>query len=155
MLLQITKNAGKPHVISYKRDDGTVTWMYADDFFVRHDLSHYCIEKNLGFTKAFMGMLNAGMDVKDFEDREKRQTMIIDKEALYAENMANLFLMEIAQSDFEDFNQTAKDTFGSWNKKIPPPTLLQHEILSIRESLRSLFELWDELPVGETMDLLF
>src|SRR5439155_2355081 len=67
MLLEITRNADKPHIISYTRDDGTKTWMYADDFFVRHDLSHYAIEKKLGYTSAFMGMLNNGMDIKEFQ----------------------------------------------------------------------------------------
>ena len=68
MLLRITKNYGKPHIILYRRDDGSETWMNADDFFVRHDISHYCIEIFLGYNTSFMGVLNNGMDVKDFED---------------------------------------------------------------------------------------
>ncbi len=51
MLMEITKNEGKPHIISYARDDGTITWMHSDDFFVRHDLSHYVIEKQLGYKR--------------------------------------------------------------------------------------------------------
>jgi hypothetical protein len=45
MELRITKNISKPHIILYKRDNDTETWMYADDYFVRHDLSHYALEK--------------------------------------------------------------------------------------------------------------
>src|SRR6478672_10525140 len=103
MLLRITKNKGKPHIILYRRDNGSETWMYADDYFVRHDLSHYCLEKLLGYGKAFMGMLNNGMDIKDFEDREKRKKLTVTSEAMYAENMANLFLMELTQGNFENF----------------------------------------------------
>jgi hypothetical protein len=44
MQLRITKNTGKPHTILFERDDGSETWMPADDFFVLHDLSHYAIE---------------------------------------------------------------------------------------------------------------
>lgn len=153
MLLRITKNNGKPHIILYRRDDGTETWMYADDFFVRHDLSHYCLEKLLGYTTAFMGMLNQGMDVKDFEDRTKRKQITVTREALYAENMANLFLIEIAQGNFENFNQTAKESFESLNNEYPAPVLLENEIDIIRGSLRTLLRSWNALDPGKTMDL--
>src|SRR5450432_346262 len=111
MKLQVTRNSDKPHVIKYTRDNGTATWMPANDFFVQHDLSHYAIEKTLHYRSAFMGMLNNGMDIKDFEDREKRNRMVVTQEAIHAENMANLFLMEVIQSDFDDFNETSKQAF--------------------------------------------
>ncbi len=145
MKLLITKNYGKPHIILYRRDDGSETWMYADEFFVRHDLSHYCIEKQLKYSTAFVGMLNNGMDVKDFEDRAKRKQMTLGREALYAENMANLFLMEISQGNFENFNYVSKQTFESWNKEFPAPVLLDKEINNIRESLRALLQSWNTL----------
>ena len=155
MLLRITKNYDKPHIILYRRDDGSETWMYAEDFFVRHDLSHYCLEKLLGYTTAFMGMLNNGMDVKDFEDRDKRKQMILSREALYAENIANLFLMEIAQGNFKNFNLIAKESFESWNREFPAPVLLENDITRIRESLRALLNSWKELPPGKTIELSF
>ena len=155
MLFRITKNNGKPHIILYRRDDGSETWMYADEFYVRHDLSHYCLEKNLGYTTAFMGMLNQGMDVKDFEDRAKRKQITVTREALYAENMANLFLIEITQGNFENFNQMAKEAFETWNKEYPAPVLLENEINMIRESLRDLLSSWHQLPAGNTMELSF
>lgn len=155
MLLRITKNKSKPNIILYRRDDGSETWMYADDYFVRHDLSHYCLEKNLGYTTAFMGMLNHGMDIKDFEDREKRKELTVTSEAMYAENMANLFLMELAQGSFENFNQTSKESFESWNNEFPSPVLLENDINRIRESLKVLLNSWNELPFGETMELFF
>jgi hypothetical protein len=40
-------------------------------------------------------MLNDGMDIKDFEDKEKRMRGLqVTDEACYAENMSNLFLTE-------------------------------------------------------------
>lgn len=119
MLLRITKNYYKPHIILYLRDDGTASWMYADDFFVRHDLSHYCLEKHLGYTTAFMGMLNKGMDIKDFEDRNKRSQMLLTKEALYAENMANLFLMEIAQKNLRILTMYLNNLLNRGIKNLP------------------------------------
>ena len=129
--------------------------MYGDDFFVRHDLSHFCLEKLLGYTTAFMGMLNQGMEVKDFEDRVKRKQITLTRQALYAENMANLFLIEIAQGNFENFNLMAKEAFESWNKEFPAPVLSENEINMIRGSLRDLLSSWHQLPAGNTMELLF
>ena len=153
MMLEIARHDDKPHTISYRRDNGTCTWMPADDFFVRHDLSHYAVEKKLGYTKAFMGMVNNGMEIKDFEDREKRNKMIISKDAMYAEHMANLFLMEIAQGEFDNFNQVVAETFKSVNPELAPPVLSNGELTVIRKFLQELYKTWNELPVDKTMSL--
>ncbi len=155
MKLQITKNIDKPHVIKYITDSGTVTWMYADDFFVQHDLSHYAIEKTLKYTAALMGMLNEGMDIKDFDDREKRKQINVAKEALYAENMANLFLVEITQGNFDDFNEVSRRAFEVINTQYPPPSLSEKQVSDIRFFLRQLLSGRLDLPVSKTMILNF
>jgi len=129
--------------------------MGADEFFVRHDLSHYALEKSLGYTTAFMGLLNKGMDVKDFEDRQKRQGLALTDEAVYAENMANLFLMEIAQGEVEDFNHLLAGSFVVMGTAYPPPRLSLDQLKEIRSLLRRLMEEWRLLPEGQTMTLVF
>ena len=153
MLIQLTKNNGKPHIIKYIRDKGTETWMYSDDFFIRHDLSHYAIEKILGYKTAFNGMLNDGMNIKDFEDREKRKAMLITDEAFYAENMANLFLMEIAQGNLDDFNTVQQAAFEALEVQFPKIMLPVEKIDEIRLYLRQLLQQWHELTAGETLEL--
>jgi hypothetical protein len=155
MILQLTKNSDKPHVIKYIRDNGTETWMYSDDFFVLHDLSHYAIEKTLKYTTAFYGLLNNGMAIEDFEDREKRNALLISDEACYAENMANLFLMEITQGGFEDFNAVSGEAFIAINQKFSPPVLKDAEIKNIRIYLKQLILQWKDLPVGSSLQLTF
>lgn len=155
MEMWITKNTDKPHIILYKRNDGSKTWMNADGFFVLHDLSHYALEKTLGYSSAFMGMLNGGISIQDFEDREKRKTIIVSKEAAYAENMANLFLVENTQGNFEDFNQISQQAFNTSWKNFPLPHLSEGEINEVRASLKQLIKQWKELPAGETMILTF
>jgi len=155
MLLQITKHSDKPHIISYRRDDGTTTWMKADDFFVQHDLSHYAIEKTLGYSTAFMGMLNNGMDIKDFENREKRLRLTITAEACYAENMANLFLMEAARDKFDDFNAVLASAFTNMQQPIETPVLTETELNAVRQYLKTLLAQWRQLTPGQTMTLSF
>lgn len=148
MKLQITKKSSQKHIILYSRDDGSETWMHADDFFVLHDLSHYAIEKTLGYKTAFMGMLNNGMEINDFENREKRKQIAITQEAVYAENMANLFLMETSQGNFEDFNKILEDSFKPMDRNLSAPVLTEMEIFAIRKYLRQLLAAWKELPSG-------
>jgi hypothetical protein len=155
MQLRITKNSDKPHSLLYKRDNGTETWMSAGEFFVRHDLSHYAIEKTLGYTTAFMGMLNNGMDIKDFEDRDKRLRIPLTAEGVYAENMANLFLMEIVQGGMEDMNQVIADSFIAMGRPLIPVRLSDAEITAVRSRLRQLLGDWNALPEGQTMILEF
>jgi hypothetical protein len=153
MQMRLTKNSQKKHTIEYRRDDGSRTWMHADGFFVRHDLSHFAVEKILGFRTGFMGMLNAGMQVQDFEDREKRSKIPLTPEAIHAENMANLFLIEVAQGNFEDFNSTVQSSFNSFGHELDPPVLRDAEIGRIRTYYRELLRNWDRLPVGQKLSL--
>jgi len=155
MEMRITKNSSKPHLILYRRNNGTETWMQADDFFVRHDLSHYAIEQTAGYSSAFMGMLNNGMDIRDFENREKRKQLMVTAEAWYAENMANLFLIEIAQGRFNDFNQVAAEAFAAMQLNFPAPVLEPSLIDAIRTCLTQLLSQWEALPAGNTMLLNF
>jgi hypothetical protein len=155
MQLRISKNTDKQHVILYKRDDGTETWMRADDFFVLHDLSHYSIEKTLGYTTAFMGMLNGGIDIKDFGDRNKRKEMRVTTEGASAENMANLFLMEVSQGETEDFNQVLADSFVKMGSGETPVRLSPDQLGAIRSFYRRLLADWAALPAGQTMILEF
>lgn len=151
----LTKNTNASHVIRYVRDDATSAWMHASDYFIRHDLSHYALETILGYKTAFNGLLNGGMDPADFNDREKRLAMKLTAEAWYAENMANLFLMELAQGEFPDFNEVQQATFRSFNLEDPLITLEVAQIDAIRKFLRKLLQQWDALAEGETMTLIF
>ncbi len=155
MILQITKNTGKPHIIKYIRDDQTETWMQSDGFFVRHDLSHYAIESILNFRTAFNGMLNKGMDIKDFENKDNRMALAVTSEAFYAENMANLFLIEIAQGEFPDFNAVQQQSLLSFASHIPVITLAEEKINAIRTYLRQLLQQWEALPAGNLLVLSF
>jgi hypothetical protein len=155
MKLYFTKNSTKKHIIRYVRDNGTTTWMYADEFFIRHDLSHYALEKILCYKTAFNGMINAGMEIKDFEDREKRLSITVTAEAMYAETMANLFLIEISQSEFEDFNDVQKAAFTQFNHLYPETNIPSDKLTDIRALLLDLLEKWRTLPEEASLELTF
>jgi hypothetical protein len=153
MTLEFKKNEGKKHVISYHRDDGTKEWMHADDFMIMHDLSHFAIEKTLGYKTAFYGMINRGIELTDFLDKTKREAMDLTSEAAYAESMANLFLMEIWQGRFENFNQVQQGTLHTSAPDVQPLNLLNDEIDAIRSCLVRLLHQWQKLQPGESIQL--
>ncbi len=153
MEVRITRKEGKLHTIVYKRSDKTETWQASDDFFILHDLSHFAVEKILEYKTAFMGMINQGMGVKDFEDREKRKKLDVTAEGWYAENMANLFLMEISQGEIIDFNMVSQEAFSKMELPFPALVLTSQEINNIRTYLRQLLHQWNLLPLNESMIL--
>ena len=95
------------------------------------------------------------MDIRDFENREKRKQLTVTKEAWYAENMANLFLIEIAQGKFDDFNQVASSAFANMSLDFPAPQLSETVIDAVRKYLEELLQSWNSLPYGQTMVLTF
>jgi len=113
------------------------------------------LESVLGYHTAFNGMINQGMDIRDFENKEKRAALTVTDEAYYAENLANLFLIEIVQGEFIDFNKIQQDAFVSWNNQFPAISLADDKISQIRSRLRKLLYQWEVLPVGEKMELIF
>lgn len=151
MKIWFTKNNSQLFSIRYERDNGSSTWMKADSFFIRHDLSHYAIEKTLGYKTAFFGMINRGMEPKDFDDSVKRKLIPITSDACYAENMANLLLMEIVQEPLVDFNGTLKQAFNPIGTAHEAPVLQETELSAIRKLLRQLWWEWDLLPVGQSI----
>jgi len=140
-------------MVSYQRDDGDQTWFRGDDFLVRHDLSHYAIDNILGYRTAFLGMINQGMDIRDFEDRGKRGRLQITMEAWYAENLANLFLIELSQGKFEDFNRISQATMRQTKPDLPPLYLDSRDIGRIRSYLQELIDRWNSLPPGKQLIL--
>ena len=95
------------------------------------------------------------LEMKDFEDREKRKSMVVSRQAVYAENMANLFLTEKVQGEFADFNAVLATAFVPMNFDYPVPVLSGDDIKKVRTSLGQYFEEWNQLPVGQTMVLKF
>ena len=111
MEIEFKKREGRKHIITYKREGIDDFWMEADNFLILHDLSHYAIESTLQYTCAFWGLIKSGVNPTIFENKEERDKILISEEAWYTECLANLFLIELTQGEFENFNAVFKDSF--------------------------------------------
>ncbi len=158
MQISITKGKNKPHVLTCKRKDGTITWTKLQPGLVFHDLIHYAVESVLGYKNAFYGLLKKGFNIQDFElPRTKRPKALIPKnlpyEAIHAEFLVGLFQMEIADGKpYQDFNAVLREVYAEKGKAAPAP--LESEIIeSIRLRIRELHDKWVLLTPGECLSL--
>ena len=149
------KREGKKNIISYQRAGLPDYWLEADDFLILHDLSHYAIETQLGYQSAFWGLIKSGVNPSIFENKEARDQVLISNEAWYAESLANLFLIELAQGAFDNFNVVFQESIIQLNKNIPELQLTIEQVNGIRIYYSQLVKEWKQLEPNQAMKLSF
>ena len=159
MLIEFTKRADGRTVLRCVRGEGSVTWQRNDDeharFFPLHDLTHYAVETELGFTQGFFGLIAAGCNIEETTGKTARGAL--PNEALEVEYIVAAFSAERAGgaiASAAEFNQLAA-TFAS-AKGMPPPRQLSDEDLArVRERFDELAAKWRSLSPGATLELSF
>ena len=149
------KRLKSKHLIVYKREKMDDYWIEADDFLIFHDLSHYAIEKTMGFTTAFFGLIKSGVKIKDFNDKATRDKMHLTHEAWYAEGLANLILIEYTQGEFENFNEVFKSSLNKTNPTLPSLTISDKDLAETRVLYTHLVKKWKALKEKQIMELAF
>jgi hypothetical protein len=155
MKVEIQKNSGSKNTIRFITKEEGIEWAYGDDFMILHDLSHYAIEKTLGYTTAFFGLIKSGVKIKDFNDKATRDKMHLTNDAWYAEGLANLILIEYTQGQFENFNEVFKSTLSKTNPNTPFLAINELDIKKTRILFTDLVKKWKLLTEKETMELEF
>lgn len=153
--ISFKKREGKKNIISYQRAGLPDYWLEADDFLILHDLSHYAIETQLGYQSAFWGLIKSGVNPSIFENKEARDQILISNEAWYAESLANLFVIELTQGAFDNFNLVFQESVNQMNKNIPDFYLSVDQINGIRNYYQQLAEAWKALASEQELILHF
>ncbi len=135
--IHIKKDSAR-NTITYKRKGLEDAWIVADHFLVMHDLSHYVIEKTMNYENAFWGMIKSGIHPEEFLIKERREKILTSDEAWYDEHMANLFLMELSQGYFEDFNTVLHQTLKTTNPNLPLVQISAEKKILLESYTRSL-----------------
>ena len=154
MEILITKNTSKDHILSCKRKDGTVTWTRVSNFFILHDLCHYTIETCLLLKKAFFGMLASGTDITEFDLPKDQRTIELTPEALFAEHLVNLVVIDHTQGRMDNlleiFKETYNDASGNLLNRIK-----EEKLQAIRDNYAALLQKWKVVPETESLKLIF
>jgi hypothetical protein len=151
----LKKKSPAKHVVTYLREGFPDYWMFADDFLVLHDLSHFAIEKTLQYESAFWGLVKQGINPEVFENKAQRDQLSLSNEAWYAEHLANLFLMELSQGPFENIQEVLASTIGQTHPQLPLPTYSDEMIETIRVYYKKWVEAWRALPPNESLAIHF
>jgi hypothetical protein len=157
--IEFTKRADGRTVLRCEREDGSVTWQRNENeqalFFPVHDLMHYAVETELGFSQGFFGLLAAGWDISETTGKSPRGGL--PSEALEVEYLVSAFSAERAgnaAASAEEFNQLAA-TFAKAKGMPRPRQLSEGELARVRTRFDELATKWRILAPGKTLELQF
>jgi hypothetical protein len=129
--------------------------MNLDGFFLHHDLLHYAVETSLDYKTAFYGMISNGVSIADFELPKEKRKMVFTDEAVYAEHIVNLVMVEAGYGSFDDFNVQLHQSLRQNNELLSPISLTPDQLIAIHSSYDILLQQWQALKTGEAMKLYF
>ena len=159
MIIQFTRRTDGGALLKCIRADGSTTWQRQDDdraaFFPIHDLTHYAVETELGFSRGFYGLIAEGWEIAATTGKGDRGPL--PNEALEVEYFVSAFMAERASgtpSPAEEFNQLAAN-FAEVRGMPAPRHLTDAELAKVRERYNELAMKWQSLAPGETLELVF
>jgi len=129
------------------RSDGTSTWSVLRRGIEDHDLAHLAVEKTLGCKSAFFGLVDQGVNISDFEHKDRQPAISI--EAKQVEHLVLLLQIETKQSEeMEDLLHQYRDILVAHD--LPYLENLNQETLhTTRRVFKGLVKDWRRLKVGE------
>jgi hypothetical protein len=159
LTIALTRRPDGAVVFALRRADGTTTWQKragpTAEFFAVHDLTHYAVETELHFERAFYGLVAEGWALTDFGRPWPRGPL--PPEALPAEVIVGCFDAARAAGErltAADCNASAAAYFA--NAGSPSPVSVTDEALDrVRARLSELVWRWQALAPGATMELRF
>jgi hypothetical protein len=152
------KKPGGAVILRCVRSDGSITWQKRDagdaGFFALHDLTHFAVESELGYRRAFFGLIASGWDIDDTTGKGSHGPL--PDEAAEVEFLVGFLDRERAggsAASADDFNIFAAVYAGG--AAFVPRSLSDQELNRVRARRDALFSQWRALPAGSTLKLLW
>ena len=159
LILQFTKRKDGGALLRCIRADGSATWQRQDDnraaFFPLHDLTHYAVETELGFSRGFYGLIADGWEIADTTGKGAHGPL--PDEAIEVEYIVGSFGAELSSDSrctAKEFNDLAAAFAKSRGRPKPRP-LTEGELTRVRSRMGELFARWIDLPPGRPLELKF
>jgi hypothetical protein len=121
-----------------------------------HDLAHYVVERTLGLSEGFLGLVASGWEIADFE--RKGVAKQLPAEAVLAEVAAGEMSRQAMMwqwSSAEDYAWAVTATVRQSRPDCAPPEITHSLFEGMRAELLALRQRWNELALGETLELSF
>ena len=127
------------------REDGSVTWQKQSSnaaHFALHDLTHYAVERVLGYRRGFFGLIAEGWEIDDTTGKGSRGSR--PAEALEVEKIVGLF-----DAERNSGQHLSREEFN----KFAPRELSESGIQDVRDLRGELFTRWSAIKPGEKLEL--
>lgn len=122
-----------------------------------HDLAHYVVERALGLSQGFLGLVASGWDISDFE--VKGAAKRLPPEAVLAEVAAGEMSRQAMMwqwSSAEDYAWAVETAMRSSQSGYALPVVITDDLFEgMRAELLGLRHRWNQLAPGETLELSF
>lgn len=159
MRISIAKRADGAGVLKCVRADGSESWQKQSErhaaHFTFHDLTHFAVETVLGTQRAFFGLVASGWEIADTTGKGERGPLPM--QAGHVELLVGLLDMERPSGavwSAEEFHQAAV-THAELRAVPAPRKLTEAELSAIRRRRAELFADWEQVPVGQALELEF
>ena len=142
------------------RDDGSQTWSNTQHpTQVIHDLIHYAVETELNFQQAFYGLVAQGYDISGFGLPDDRRPAALRPANLPREAHQAEILVSILQAERMDGIEYPRFAAALVKacilQDVPPPSLSDTILDTIRIRVAQLCDQWQTLGETETLRLNF
>jgi hypothetical protein len=159
MIIRLTKRRDGSVVLRCDRVDGTATWQRQNgqlaSVFPFHDITHYVVETELGFSSGFFGLVANGWDINDTSGKTSRGPL--PTEAVVVESVVGLFDVQRSlgvEWTADEVNEHARMyVSGTGGPDVRP--LTSEEVTRVRARIQQLVQRWKELAPDETLELPF
>jgi len=155
MEIRFIKHTNGNHVLSCKRNDGSETWKHVSDFFISHDIAHYTAETIIPLNNAFFGMIATGIDISEFDLPRDQRNVQLTEEAILAEHLVNLLVIEFSQGKMENFLEVFSGIYKEHIGTDLYQLVTELKLGEIRNRLEELMQQWYAMEETKTMTLLF
>jgi hypothetical protein len=121
-----------------------------------HDLAHYVVERTLGLSEGFLGLVASGWEITDFE--KKGTARRLPAEAVLAEVAAGEISRQAMMwqwSSAGDYAWAVETTVRESQPEYTLPAITHDTFEGMRVELLQLRQRWNELTPGETLELTF
>ena len=154
---QLTKVANAPAVLTLVRSNGRRTTARISDCGGDgpvHELAQFVVERALGLTCGFLGLLGAGWTAREFDTPvavRQSETDVVLAECVARQLSRDARAAE--QQGLEIFNAKIAWAARRMHPDFEPIPLSEAQLSAMRLELHELRARWLALPVGGTLDL--
>ena len=163
MRIAITKGSGQDKVAVTRRDGSRADFGFPKKGPFPHDAFHFFIERALGLTSGFWGLVAGGMAPEDVQalalaggHASAKRAGLPDAgivELLQAERLVECFEAASWSGGADDAAIMAMAQPAWAASHVPPPAGVADKLGAIRAGLDPFLQAWSALPEGEALEL--